>query len=290
MSKIRNLTAALCAGIAAASALATQPAPINSLPSKGICAHQGDYATCPNDTVRALRTAVEKGACMVEFDIQRCLTGEFVVIHNATLDKTTTATGLVAQSSFAHIRAARIRYKGEVCEDLVPTFDEAIDCLPREGFWINAHCYGDDLIARDIALRLRAKGRLGQTYIAATLPLIRTAREAVPELMACNMSRPKGASSRVPYTDGQCEEYLRTTIEGRCQFLQLRQPWPRKFSERAHAAGVKVNLCSCDQWCNDPVNLQHLLFDLDMDFVLTENLAPVIARFKSLRQPTKSCD
>ena len=28
------------------------------LPGKGICGHQGDYATCPDDTVRALRTAV----------------------------------------------------------------------------------------------------------------------------------------------------------------------------------------------------------------------------------------
>jgi glycerophosphoryl diester phosphodiesterase len=275
MQTMRFAVALTCA----AFAFALQAA---GLPGKGICGHQGDYATCPDDTVRALRTAVEKGACMVEFDVQRCLTGEFVVIHDATLDKTTTATGRVAQSTFAYIRAAHIRHRGKVCEDRVPTFDEAIDCLPREGFWINVHCYGDDMVARDIALKLREKGRLGQAYIAATLPLIRAARKEVPELMACNMSRPVGAGTRVPYTDAQCEEYLRKTVEGRCQFLQLRQPWPRRFSDRAHAAGVKVNLCSCDHWCNDPANLERVLFELDMDFVLTENLAPVVARFREL--------
>ena len=255
-----------------------------ALPRKGICGHQGDYATCPNDTVLALRTAVSKGACMVEFDVQRCKTGEFIVMHDGDLATTTTTTGTTYGCSFEHIRAARIRRGDKVYEDeLVPTFDEAIDCLPMEGFWINVHCYGSPFIARDIALKLKEKGRLHQAFISATLPQLKDAKAAVPELLTCNMTRPKGVNNRKPWTDEQNAEYLRTTIENGCNFIQLRQPWPRKFSDQAHAAGIKVNLCSCDKWCNSPGLLRHVLGDLDIDFVLTENLSKILGQYWGLQ-------
>ena len=255
-----------------------------ALPGKGICGHQGDSAACPNNTVLALRTAVSKGARMVEFDVQRCKTGEFIVMHDGDLSTTTTTTGTTHGCSFEHIRAARIRKGDKVYEDeLVPTFDEAIDCLPMEGFWVNVHCYGSPDIARDIALKLKEKGRLHQAFISATLPQLKSAKAAVPELLTCNMTRPKGVDNHKRWSDEQNAEYLRTTIENGCDFIQLRQPWPRKFSDQAHAAGVKVNLCSCDKWCNDPGLLRHVLGDLDIDFVLTENLSKMQGQFWGLQ-------
>jgi hypothetical protein len=97
------------------------------------------------------------------------------------------------------------------------------------------------------------------------------------------MTRPKGVNNRKPWTDEQNAEYLRTTIENGCNFIQLRQPWPRKFSDQAHAAGIKVNLCSCDKWCNNPGLLRHVLGDLDIDFVLTENLSKILGQYWGLQ-------
>ena len=252
------------------------------LPSRGIGGHQGDYANYPDDTVSALKSAVRLGAHFVEFDIQRCKTGEFIVMHDHDLSRMTNLKGLIQDSTFDYIRSGHIVWRGKDWPDeKVPTLEEALACLPREGMLINLHCYGPpgNTVARDVALRVKELGRLDQCYIAAILPDIRVARAAVPELKTCNMTRPSGVNYYRPWTDEQNAEYLRTTIENRCQYLQLRQPWPRKFSDQAHAAGVKVNLCTCEQLCNDPKNLEHIFNELDIDYVLTENLGPMVEEY-----------
>lgn len=256
-----------------------------ALPEKGIGAHQGEHVDCPPNTVLSLRTAVSKGARMVEFDVQRCKTGEFIVMHDGNLATTTTATGTTYGCSFDHIRSAKIRKGDKIYEDeRVPTFDEAIDCLPKEGFWINVHCYGSSNIARDIALKIKEKGRLHQAFISATLPQLKAAKAAVPELLTCNMTRPAGVVNSKPWTDEQNAEYLRTTIENGCNFIQLRQPWARKFSDEAHAAGIKINICSNDKWCNNPGLLRHVIGELDIDFVLTDNLAKILGQYWGLQK------
>ena len=269
---------------------AAVPTPDASLPSRGLCGHQGDLAAEPSNTPRGLLAAVAKGAVMVEFDVQRCATGEFICRHDGDLATTTTVTGNTWQSSFAHIRSAKIRRGKKVYDDLtVPTFDEMIDCLPRTGVWANVHCYGSPHIARDIALKLKEKGRLGQAFVSASLAQLKEAKAAVPELMTCNMTRP--GKSRVPWTDAQNEEYLKTTVENGCQFLQLRRPWPKSFSDKAHAAGVRVNFCPCDEWGNDPAKLKEVFDGMGIDFLLTENVEEQVRAFNALYSPwTRGAD
>ena len=267
-----------------AAALVAAPVADVSLPSRGLCGHQGDLAAEPSNTPRGLLAAIAKGAVMVEFDVQRCATGEFICRHDGDLATTTTVTGRTWQSSFAHIRSAKIRRGKRIYEDLtVPTFDEMIDCLPRTGVWVNVHCYGSAHIARDIAFKLKEKGRLGHAFISASLPLLAEAKAAVPELMTCNMTRP--GKPRQPWTDEQNGEYLRTTIENGCQFLQLRRPWSKAFSDRAHAAGVRVNFCPCDELGNDPSKLREVFDGMGIDFLLTENVETQVKAFNALYSP-----
>ncbi len=44
----------------------------------GAGAHQGDMQCFPGNTAEALLSAVKKGAAMLEFDVQRCKTGDIV--------------------------------------------------------------------------------------------------------------------------------------------------------------------------------------------------------------------
>ena len=270
-----------CLVLAVALARTVLAAP-SDCPARGIGGHQGDYANCPDDTAESLKMAVEKGCHFVEFDVQRCKTGEFLVLHDHDLSLKTDLTGFVWQKTFDYIRSGHIVWNGKDYPDMkVATLEEALAVLPRENFLINLHCYGQegDPVARDVALRVKELGRLDQCYIAAILPDLALAREAVPEIQTCNMTRPSGVSYYEPWTDAQNAQYLLSTVENGCQYLQLRQPWPRKFSDLAHALGVKVNLCSCDWQSNDPANLKHVMKDLAIDYVLTENLSPMVAKF-----------
>jgi len=47
-----------------------------NMPVRGLCAHRGDSAAFPENTVPAIEASAKKGAAMVEIDVKRCKTGE----------------------------------------------------------------------------------------------------------------------------------------------------------------------------------------------------------------------
>ena len=54
---------------------ATHPA-TPKMPVRGLCAHRGDSAVFPENTVPAIEASAKNGAAMVEIDVKRCKTGE----------------------------------------------------------------------------------------------------------------------------------------------------------------------------------------------------------------------
>lgn len=94
-----------------------------------VAAHRGLSATYPENTMEAFRAAVEAGVDQVETDIRITKDGALVLIHDATLDRTTNGTGRVDAYTLAELRELDAgRFKGEKfarCQ--IPTFDEFID-------------------------------------------------------------------------------------------------------------------------------------------------------------------
>ena len=67
-------------------------------------AHRGASALAPENTLAAVRRAIELGATWVEVDVQACADG-LVVIHDDTLERTTDGHGPVATQTVAALRA-----------------------------------------------------------------------------------------------------------------------------------------------------------------------------------------
>lgn len=59
-------------------------------------AHRGAAAEAPENTMEAFDLAVELGADALELDVRRAADGALAVIHDATLDRTTVASGPVS--------------------------------------------------------------------------------------------------------------------------------------------------------------------------------------------------
>lgn len=69
-----------------------------------VIAHRGYSAVAPENTLAALRRAVDAGADAVEFDFRFSADGVPVAIHDETLDRTTDGSGPVRDASWAGIR------------------------------------------------------------------------------------------------------------------------------------------------------------------------------------------
>ena len=90
----------------------------------GVIAHRGASNVAPENTVRAIEAAVELGVAGVEIDVRESADGVPVVIHDATVDRTTDGSGAVGDHTVEELRALDAG-DGEP----VPTLDEALAAL-----------------------------------------------------------------------------------------------------------------------------------------------------------------
>jgi len=84
--------------------------------------HRGAMALEPENTLRSFRRAEADGADVIELDLRASADGVVVVMHDASVDRTTDGTGRVADLSLAELRRLDAGH-GEH----VPTFDEVVD-------------------------------------------------------------------------------------------------------------------------------------------------------------------
>lgn len=70
-----------------------------------IIGHRGASAEAPENTMAAIGLAAEGGAHGVELDVRLSADGNVVVIHDATVDRTTDGAGAVAQMTTEQLRA-----------------------------------------------------------------------------------------------------------------------------------------------------------------------------------------
>ncbi len=91
-------------------------------------AHRGARAHAPENTLAAFEQALAHGADGLELDIRLCQTGEWVVMHDATLKRTTTGRGYVRRAPLEKIRRLDAgRYFGEQFRgEPVPTLAEVL--------------------------------------------------------------------------------------------------------------------------------------------------------------------
>ena len=254
-----------------------------AMPQRGVCAHRGNDGKMPENTTLAWPNAVKLGAQMVEMDVKRCKTGELVIMHDGTVDRTTNGKGNVSEMTFAEIRALEANYRrGKPipgCASVkVPTFSEAIDSIPKDAeVWINCHCAPNTAV--EVAQIIKAKGRLHQAFIATSLKAIEQARKVVPEILSCNMSRTWAGveAYRKPWPPEKSTLYAQQTVEHKCQFLQLLAPCSPSDVKLLHDAGVKISYFHCEK----PEKVKELV-DLGVDFILTDNLEAIRDKMKEL--------
>lgn len=98
-----------------------------------VIAHRGDSAHRPENTLASFASALEVGARLVELDVRLTRDGTPVIIHDATLDRTTTGTGPVREHTLSEVRAVSAGYPelfaSAYASERVPTLAEALGFL-----------------------------------------------------------------------------------------------------------------------------------------------------------------
>jgi glycerophosphoryl diester phosphodiesterase len=95
-----------------------------------VASHRADWRSAPENSLRAIRNAIAMGVDIVEIDVRRTKDGRFVIIHDSTLDRTTTGTGKVSDHTLAELLELRLRdANAHSTADRLPTLEEALAAI-----------------------------------------------------------------------------------------------------------------------------------------------------------------
>ena len=86
--------------------------------------HRGAKGHLAENTLESISLALKMEVDAIELDVHRCQTGELVVIHDFTLDRTTNGEGEVAKRSLEELKALMVEEKYKI-----PLLTEVLDLI-----------------------------------------------------------------------------------------------------------------------------------------------------------------
>ncbi len=92
-----------------------------------VVAHRGDWRYAPENSIAAIEHSIAVGVDVVELDLQLTRDSVLIIMHDATLDRTTTGKGKVADWTLDSIRTLKLKNGcGIRTKHAVPTLEEAL--------------------------------------------------------------------------------------------------------------------------------------------------------------------
>jgi glycerophosphoryl diester phosphodiesterase len=240
-------------------------------------AHRGASARAPENTLEAFRLAVEAGAGGLEIDVHMTRDGEIVVIHDATVDRTTDGSGAVAGMTLDELRnldagyrfspegGGTYPYRGRGLR--IPTLAEVYEAFPAA--CVNVDIKEPQPGAEEAVLRVirNAGAEKRSLVVSDDHAVVRRFRRVSAARISTGASRLEITVFYVLSRLGlqrlvhPAYDALQVPVDHRG--ISLVTP---RFVGAAHSRGVRV-----DVWTiNDPGEMRRLL-DLGVDVIMTDH-------------------
>lgn len=149
-----------------------------------VIAHRGASAEAPENTLRAFRLGREQGADGIECDIHLSADHIPIILHDATLDRTTNAHGPART-----LTAAQLQHVDAGQGECVPTLDQLFETLGRDCLYnleLKEYGWSDRGCAARVAERIQAHNLADQIVLSSFDPRsLYRARRLMPAGVVC---------------------------------------------------------------------------------------------------------
>lgn len=114
-----------------------------------VAAHRGHWRYSNENSLSGIKNAIKIGTDIIEVDIQRTKDGHFILMHDETLDRTTTGSGRVDSVGIEYIKGLKLRNGiGVATSENIPTLEEVLN-ITHENVLLNidkADRYVDEIL------------------------------------------------------------------------------------------------------------------------------------------------
>ena len=250
-------------------------------------AHRGASALAPENTIEAFRLALEAGAGGLELDVHMTRDGHIVVIHDATVDRTTSGTGAVSDMTIDELHGpdagynfspdggATRPYRGRGSK--VPLLERVLREFP--GVAVNI-----DIKAGSPGIEAAVLGVVREANALGRVLVVSTSHATVKRFRRISGGHVSTGASRwetgIFYLLSRLHlEWLARPVYDALQVPPVHRGIPLvtpRFIAAAHSRGVRV-----DVWTINQANEMRRLLDLGVDVIMTDrpgDLADVLQR------------
>ncbi len=104
-----------------------------------VTAHRGDAKNAPENTMAAFELALENQADIIELDVRQTKDGEFIIMHDESLLRTTGVDKKVGELTFEEIEKidAGIKFSKNYAGERIPTLQEVLDFAVENDIELN---------------------------------------------------------------------------------------------------------------------------------------------------------
>lgn len=233
-------------------------------------AHRGARNLWAENSLFGFRETLDYGFDAVEFDVHLTDDGEMVVIHDATLERTTNGSGDVRKLTQEARRQLKLRGPdGALIDECPPTLDEVLAILaqdPTIEAWVELKSDGDnpyDGLVEKAAAAIRAAGLAERSALHSfDVGVVEQVREIAPEMRRL-----------VSVNAASAERYgglarLMEQVRGLPHILGVHHElFAAEFDLIARDWGIE----NCSVWTiNDPEEMRRWI-DVDPGFIVSDD-------------------
>ncbi len=255
-----------------------------------IIGHRGASAIAPENTLAAFARAMQEGADGIEFDVRLAADGVAVVIHDATLQRTGSVSGIVSKLSSEELgridvgswfdrqpRDSSQRAFGRFSNETVPSLQQVFDLFIHNQGSLYLEMKGEpqdnDRLAKQVVRQIKDNSFVNRVVVESfDLPLIELVKSIDPTVRTAALFEPKLSHpssllrTRLPQRAVACgtdEIALHHTLASAATIRNARE------------LGLNVVV-----WTVDNPNWVIKAQDLDIHALITNDPARLVARLR----------
>lgn len=140
-----------------------------------VAAHRGDWRNAPENSLQAVKNCIEMGVDIVEIDLKKTKDGRLILMHDKTIDRTTTGKGVPSDYTLEELRKFYLRNgAGHKTAHKIATLEEVLN-LAKGRILLNID-KGYDYF-KDVYALLKKTGTIDQVIVKSELHFERVKAE-----------------------------------------------------------------------------------------------------------------
>lgn len=91
-----------------------------------VTAHRSAHLVHPENSLAAIRDAIEIGADIIEVDVRKTKDGVYVLLHDKNIDRVTGSKGRLSDYTYDQLKEIPLLQNGQPTNERIPTFESAL--------------------------------------------------------------------------------------------------------------------------------------------------------------------